>query len=112
MDHFGRTERYSLPFIFKYIYLNPTNGFIGINASGKTSILKVILLVLGIIDNEPINHIETRDVLGDASEALFNIYFMSDSLQRALKAEIPAISVMYCMRYLLMRMELSRISEK
>lgn len=31
--------------LFSNIYLNPTNCFIGINASGKTSILKVILLV-------------------------------------------------------------------
>ena len=37
---------------------------------------------------------------------------MSDSLQRALKAEIPVISVMFCMRYLLMRTELPKISAK
>ena len=30
--------------LFSNIYLNPANGFIGINASGKTSVLKVILL--------------------------------------------------------------------
>ena len=38
--------------LFSNIYLNPANGFIGINASGKTSVLKVILLALGIINNE------------------------------------------------------------
>ena len=34
--------------VFSNIYLNPANGIIGINASGKTSVLKVILLALGI----------------------------------------------------------------
>lgn len=78
--------------LFSNIYLNPTNGFIGINASGKTSILKVILLVFGIIDNEPINHIETRDVLGDASEALFNIYFMSEATNELFRLETTITS--------------------
>lgn len=54
--------------LFSNIYLNSATGFIGINASGKTSVLKVILLALEIINNEPINHIETRDILGDAKE--------------------------------------------
>lgn len=63
--------------LFSNIYLNSANGFIGINASGKTSVLKVILLVLGMINNEPINHIETRDILGDAKEVQLNTYFFS-----------------------------------
>ena len=54
--------------LFSNIYLNSANGFIGINASGKTSALKVILLVLELLNNEPINHIETRDILGDGEE--------------------------------------------
>lgn len=49
--------------------MNSATGFIGINASGKTSVLKVILLALDIINNEPINHIETRDILGDAKRS-------------------------------------------
>ena len=64
--------------LFSNVYLNPANGFIGINASGKTSVLKVILLALGILNNDPINHIETRDILGDAKKATLNIYFYSD----------------------------------
>lgn len=63
--------------LFANIYLNSANGFIGINASGKTSALKVILLVLGIINNEPINHIETKDILGDAKEVKLDTYFYS-----------------------------------
>ena len=63
--------------LFSNVYLNPANGFIGINASGKTSVLKVILLALGILNNDPINHIETRDILGDAKKVTLNIYFYS-----------------------------------
>ena len=64
--------------LFSNIYLNPANGFIGINASGKTSVLKVLLLSLGVINNEPINHIETRDILGNAEKAVLNIFFYSE----------------------------------
>ena len=60
--------------LFSNIYMNSATGFIGINASGKTSVLKVILLALDIINNEPINHIETRDILGDAKEVKLNKY--------------------------------------
>ena len=51
------------------IYLNPTTGFIGINASGKTSVLKVILFVLGLLNHEPINHISSKDILGDTNRS-------------------------------------------
>ena len=63
--------------LFSNIYMNSATGFIGINASGKTSVLKVILLALEIIDNEPINHIETRDILGNSNEVKLNMYFFS-----------------------------------
>ena len=65
--------------LFSNIYLNPANGFIGINASGKTSVLKVILLSLGILNNEPINHIESKDILGNSQKAVLNIFFYSES---------------------------------
>lgn len=63
--------------LFSNVFLNPANGFIGINASGKTSVLKVILLVLEMINNEPINHIETRDILGKSKKVILNTYFFS-----------------------------------
>ena len=63
--------------LFSNIYMNSATGFIGINASGKTSVLKVILLALEIINNEPINHIETRDILGNSKEVKLNMYFFS-----------------------------------
>ena len=63
--------------LFSNIYMNSATGFIGINASGKTSVLKVVLLALEMINNEPINHIETRDILGDSDEVKLHIYFFS-----------------------------------
>ena len=59
-------QKNTLHQLFSNVYMNTTIGFIGINASGKTSVLKVILFALNLINNEPINHIETSDILGDA----------------------------------------------
>lgn len=73
--------------LFSNIYLNPANGFIGINASGKTSVLKVLLLSLGVINNEPINHIETRDILGNTEKAVLNIFFYSESTKEICRLE-------------------------
>lgn len=50
-------------------YLHSACAFIGINASGKTSVLKVVNLALSIINNEPINHAETKSILGGAKKA-------------------------------------------
>lgn len=71
-----KADLYSL---FSNIYLNPTNAFIGVNASGKTSMLKVILLALGIMNNEPINHAVTKEILGNSEKAVFNMYFYSET---------------------------------
>ncbi|MBQ8803929.1 MAG: ATP-binding protein [Tyzzerella sp.] len=65
--------------LFSNIYMNCADAFIGINAAGKTSVLKAIVLALNILNNQPINHIETRDILGDTPKAIINIYFYSDS---------------------------------
>lgn len=73
--------------LFSNIYLNPATGFIGINASGKTSVLKVILLILGIMNNEPINHIDTRDILGDAKKTVLNIFFYSETNKEVCRLE-------------------------
>ena len=60
-----------------HLYLNCANAFVGINASGKTTILKVILFALKLLQNEPINHIETKSILGDSPEVVFDLYFIS-----------------------------------
>ena len=73
--------------LFSNVYLNSVNGFIGINASGKTSVLKVILLVLELLNNEPINHIETRDILGNSKEVKLNTYFFSRKAKEVCRLE-------------------------
>ena len=73
--------------LFSNIYMNSATGFIGINASGKTSVLKVILLALEIINNEPVNHIETRDILGDSKEIKLNMYFFSEKANEICRLE-------------------------
>lgn len=78
--------------LFSNVYLNPANGFIGINASGKTSVLKVILLVLEMLNNEPLNHIETRDILGDAKKVVLNTYFYSETAKIICRLETEITS--------------------
>ena len=70
----------------------PTNAFIGINASGKTSMLKVILLALDIVNNEPINHIKTRDILGNTKNAVLNIFFYSELAKEICRLETTITS--------------------
>lgn len=68
-------DKDNLYHLFSNVYLNPTSAFIGINASGKTSVLKLLRLALGIMSNEPINHINTKTILGSTERAVLNIYF-------------------------------------
>lgn len=56
-------------------YLHSACAFIGINASGKTSVLKVINLALSIVKNEPINHVEAKSILGGTGKATICTYF-------------------------------------
>lgn len=71
-------SKLSLHNLFGNVYLNTANGIIGINASGKTSILKLINFVFEMVNNQPINHIKTKDVLGDSKNVLINTYFYSE----------------------------------
>ena len=57
------------------VYLHSANAFIGINASGKTSVLKAIQLALSIVNNEPINHVDAKTILVGTKKAVFHIYF-------------------------------------
>ena len=41
-------------------------------------LLYTSILALGIINNEPINHINTKDILGNTEKAVLNIYFYSE----------------------------------
>lgn len=71
-------EKEKLYKIKPHYYLHTACAFIGINASGKTSVLKVINLALNILRNEPINHVESRNILGGCENASFKICFFDN----------------------------------
>lgn len=63
-------------------YQNNVMSFIGINASGKTSILKLISFACGILNNQSINTISYKEVLDglDSNKKVtFDIFFYSDN---------------------------------
>lgn len=70
-------HKINLNHAFSNIYTNPTTAITGVNASGKTSILKLIMFILEMLNNEPINHIKTRDILGNTEKAVISSYFHS-----------------------------------
>ena len=72
----GEDDKEKLYKIEPNYYLHTACAFIGINASGKTSVLKVINLALNILRNEPINHVKSRNILGACERATFKICFL------------------------------------
>ncbi len=58
-------DKESLYCVFSNIYINPAVSFIGINASGKTTILKTISFVINLLNNQPINNIKAKEILND-----------------------------------------------
>jgi len=72
--------------IFGSYYQNNVVSVVGINASGKTSLLKVITFALRMLNNEPINTVGCKEILGnlsDGQKVLFDTYFyaVDDSVQ-------------------------------
>lgn len=60
-------------------YQNNALTIIGINASGKTTVLKLISFVGGLLNNKPVNDIsysEIMDGLDSSSEAILISIFM------------------------------------
>lgn len=60
------------------LYLNTANAFIGINASGKTSILKAFELAASLLRGESLNHIASRNLIGGSEHAIFRTCFLSN----------------------------------
>lgn len=50
------------------IYQNNALAFVGINASGKTTTLKVISFIIQLLNNEPINNIKNKEILNGILE--------------------------------------------
>lgn len=62
----------------KIFYENNVVLFTGINASGKTSVLKLIDFVFSMLNNVPINNIASSDILDDMIDTVtFDTFFFS-----------------------------------
>lgn len=67
--------------VFSNIYINNVISLVGINASGKTTSLKVISFVLNMLKNEPINKIKCNEILEgleEQDEVVFTVYFITN----------------------------------
>lgn len=77
--------------IFSNIYLNPALSFIGINAAGKTTILRVISFAINLLDNEPLNNIPSRELfddLDDKQNVIFTSFFYHNDIIYKLRTSI------------------------
>ena len=66
---------------FSNIYTNPVLAFIGINASGKTTILKAVSFAIELLGSQPLNNICVKEILDDLGvqqTVLFTSYFYHD----------------------------------
>ncbi len=54
--------------VFSNVYVNKAISFVGINASGKTTILKAISFVMKMLNNESINNIQSKTILNDLED--------------------------------------------
>ncbi len=67
--------------VFSKIYVSKVISFVGINASGKTTILKVLSFAMKMLNNEAINNIESKEILTDldyGQTVTITSYFFDD----------------------------------
>lgn len=77
--------------VFSKIYANQVISFVGINASGKTTILQTVSLTACLLRNESLNSADARWVIADLDEgqkAVFTVYFYHDKIVYKLKTDI------------------------
>ena len=67
-------DKFLLHHLVSNIYLNTANAFIGINASGKTTLLRVTNLVLDMLNNRPLNHAIGKEALANSSTVTVTSY--------------------------------------
>lgn len=87
MDFFARQrveseKNETMHHLFSNIYLNNAIAIMGINASGKTTILKTLSFILNLLNNKPVNHISSNEILeGMNSEqgVCFETYFYCEN---------------------------------
>ena len=66
---------------FSNIYVNKAISFVGVNASGKTTILKAVSFVMKMLNNESLNNIESKtifDELDEKQQVRVTSYFYND----------------------------------
>lgn len=74
--------------LFGNIYVNTVETFIGINASGKTTALKVISFARMLLDAVPLNAEFSPQILGENAKTVFDIDFFADNRVYHLNSEI------------------------
>ncbi len=81
-----------LNILFPLVYSNNIEMFAGINASGKTSVLKVILFAMDLLNSVSINQSRFKEILGKSKQVIFDCYYyatgVSGSYICRLKTEI------------------------
>jgi len=74
--------------LFGNIYVNTAEAFIGINASGKTTALKIISFACMLLSAQPINNDYAHQLLEEGTPAVFDINFYIDGKIYHLCSEI------------------------
>lgn len=74
--------------LFGNIYVNNAEAFIGINASGKTTALNLIVFACMLLEAKPLNNVLVPDMIGIDSNTVFDIDFFADAKIYHLHTEI------------------------
>ncbi len=77
--------------VFSKIYVNQAISFVGINASGKTTILKAISFAMKMLNNESINNIQSKEILNGLDinqRVVITSYFCDDFSVNKLETSI------------------------
>lgn len=77
---------------FGNVYTNNVISIVGINASGKTSLLKIISFIIDFMNGESINNIGNIDILDDTQKVTITAYFF-DQKDGVFKLESEIIRV-------------------
>ncbi len=84
-------DKEQLCHVFSNIYVNKVLSFIGINASGKTTILKALSFEINLLNNAPVNSVASKDILNDLKEnqeATITAFFYKDDFINKLETKI------------------------